>query len=358
MTTPGLDKSLLASGDYLAVVRDFALAKGIDAHTLIQGSDIRLADLINPPRWVNNLLVNRVGSNLYRELENPLADAVEFGLSMTPATHGSLGVAVQCAPTLREAYKIMADYFNTRVNSIDIIPYQDSEYLTLRMVAKYKTLRLDQDVEFFFDFATFISIASNTLRFLDLSRLAGQIKLCVNHPEPENFPHRLLSERMRIAFNEDHLQLCIPITWMDQPLNPANPDLAKMALEKCQSELIQLSPTDLVDQVKQALGVLDSPLPSLETIAAEFHMSPATFKRRLSSHGTSYQNLKNEERMERARQLLMTGNHSVDDIAERLGFSDASNFTKAFKSWTGLTPRAYQQHHQEEQHQTQQQQQQ
>ncbi len=345
MTAPGLEKSLLASGDYLAVVRDFALSKGIDAQTLIAGSNIQLADLLNPPVWVNNLLINKVGVNLYRALDNPLADAVEFGLSMTPATHGSLGMAVQCAPNLRQAYQIMSDYFNTRVNSIDIIPCQDSEYLSLRMEAKYKTLRIDEDVEFFFDFATFISIASNTLKFLNLSKLSGNIRLCVNHPEPGNFPHALLSERMEIVFEAPHLQLQIPLSWMDHPLNPSNPELARMALEKCRSELKQLSPTDLVMQVRQALAVLDSPLPGLDAIAAEFHMSPATFKRRLSSHGTSYQELKNAERMDRARHLLLKGQQSVESIAEKLGFSDASNFTKAFKSWTGMTPRNFQNGH-------------
>ncbi|TNC79978.1 MAG: hypothetical protein C9356_16330 [Oleiphilus sp.] len=32
---------------------------------------------------------------------------------------------------------------------------------------------------------------------------------------------------------------------------------------------------------------------------------------------------------------------SVELVAEQLGFSDASNFTKAFKTWTGKTPRQY-----------------
>ena len=42
-------ETLLASGDYLAIVRDFALSKGIGPSVLLKDTNIALEDLINPP---------------------------------------------------------------------------------------------------------------------------------------------------------------------------------------------------------------------------------------------------------------------------------------------------------------------
>ena len=71
-------------------------------------------------------------------------------------------------------------------------------------------------------------------------------------------------------------------------------------------------------------------------------MSTATLQRRLKTEQGSYQQLKDEFRKKRARELLNQA-VSIELIAEQLGYSDASNFAKAFKSWTGFPPSVYRQ---------------
>jgi AraC-like DNA-binding protein len=51
--------------------------------------------------------------------------------------------------------------------------------------------------------------------------------------------------------------------------------------------------------------------------------------------------LLDELRATLARKLLPLPDHTIDDIAERLGFSDTSSFFHAFKRWTGVTPVQY-----------------
>jgi AraC-like DNA-binding protein len=84
------------------------------------------------------------------------------------------------------------------------------------------------------------------------------------------------------------------------------------------------------------------PLPegfrSLEDIAQQIGVSPRTLKRRLADGGTSYSELLDEQRQERALLLLRDESLSREQIAERLGYSDAANFTRAFRRWTGKTP--------------------
>ena len=84
---------------------------------------------------------------------------------------------------------------------------------------------------------------------------------------------------------------------------------------------------------------------TLDEAAKEFHISSRTLNRRLKNIGTSFQKIANEVRRNKAIKHLQEGVLSVKDIAYGLGYQDTSNFSKAFKSWTGLTPSNYRKEH-------------
>lgn len=333
-------ENYLSSGDYLAVVRDFALSKGIPLHTLLEGSDVSMEDMINPPPFMSTLLTNRIGANLHAQLDNPLSDAAEFGLRMTTSTHGSLGLAVQCAPNLREAWNILGEFFNTRVNSLNILITEDQNDISVSLESKVAHREDEIEVREFFDLATLISIATNTYNALDHHGLSGAMTIHVNKPEPDDFPFQKI-EGVNVIFDQDEIAIKMPQSWLDTPLSIANPDMAKVAVEQCESELKLLSPMDLVAKVKAHLLNSQEKFPTLEDIAQEFHMSAATFKRKLKEQATNYQALKNEGRLELAIKLMKSPKNTIETIADQLGFSDASNFTKAFKNWTGRTPKEF-----------------
>ena len=82
---------------------------------------------------------------------------------------------------------------------------------------------------------------------------------------------------------------------------------------------------------------------TLNDVAEQLFMSPQTIQRRLSDLGTSFNTIKENWRRERAIKLLQNSQLSIEAISERLGFSEARSFTRAFKTWTGLSPRKYRQ---------------
>ncbi len=82
-------------------------------------------------------------------------------------------------------------------------------------------------------------------------------------------------------------------------------------------------------------------VPSMDEIAETLHMSSRTLNRRLKEMGTNYKELISDVRKNKAMVLLTNPNYSVDEVAYSLGYSNASNFTKAFKLWTGNTPSVY-----------------
>ena len=70
-------------------------------------------------------------------------------------------------------------------------------------------------------------------------------------------------------------------------------------------------------------------------------MSLRNLQRRLQEEGTTYREALNEARRETACSHLDEGHFSVTEIAFLLGFADTSSFSRAFRRWTGLSPRAY-----------------
>jgi AraC-like DNA-binding protein len=79
-------------------------------------------------------------------------------------------------------------------------------------------------------------------------------------------------------------------------------------------------------------------VPTLEQVAEQFHLTPRTMQRRLADHGTRFQPLVDEVRLQLADQYLQDDRLPLTDIAELLGYSDQSAFTRAYRRWTGVTP--------------------
>ena len=86
---------------------------------------------------------------------------------------------------------------------------------------------------------------------------------------------------------------------------------------------------------------VDGQFPEFELVADKLHLTTATLRRRLRSEGSSYQQLKDDIRRDTAIHLLSRGTVSMEQVAENVGFSEPTSFFRAFKRWTGVTPRAY-----------------
>ena len=76
-------------------------------------------------------------------------------------------------------------------------------------------------------------------------------------------------------------------------------------------------------------------------IAQQLNVTDRTLRRRLTREGTSFQALKDEFRRDKAIDMLSKTKLTVAEIANELGFTEPNAFTRAFKQWTGSTPKSY-----------------
>lgn len=80
---------------------------------------------------------------------------------------------------------------------------------------------------------------------------------------------------------------------------------------------------------------------TFEEIAQALGFATATLRRRLRSEGVTYQDIKDSVRRDSAIYYLSRTTMSLDEVAEMAGFSEPTSFYRAFKRWTGTSPRAY-----------------
>jgi AraC-like DNA-binding protein len=94
----------------------------------------------------------------------------------------------------------------------------------------------------------------------------------------------------------------------------------------------------LVRQVRQALIAHPERTHSAGGLASLLHISARTLHRQLKEEGASLQQLKDEVRCERAKDLLFRGGKPIKQVAAAVGFRNEKSFIRAFKGWTGATP--------------------
>ena len=145
----------------------------------------------------------------------------------------------------------------------------------------------------------------------------------------------------RIRFGQPAHQIVFDAAALDLPLVQADPVAVRLAREQCERELDELGRGgQMVARVRRMLPLTDG-FRSLEEVSAALAISPRTLKRKLANRGTTFSELLDRERCERALLMLGAAHYSIDDIAQRLGYSTPPNFVRAFRRWMGTTPAAY-----------------
>jgi AraC-like DNA-binding protein len=95
--------------------------------------------------------------------------------------------------------------------------------------------------------------------------------------------------------------------------------------------------------VEEIAKLLSGGVPQLAEVAGIMGLGERTFQRRLSERGKTFQTLVDEARHQLAKQLVLSSSYTLIEIAFLTGFSEQSAFSRAFKRWSGLSPRAYRQ---------------
>src|SRR5436305_797356 len=142
-----------------------------------------------------------------------------------------------------------------------------------------------------------------------------------------------------LEFDADHAAIAFDARYLQLPLRRDEKALRQMLKRALPLTVLQYRRDRLlVEQVRQALLEDPSKAHSAQGLAGLLHMSTRTLHRQLKEEGASLQQLKDEVRCERAKDLLYRTSKPVKQVAAATGFRNEKSFIRAFKQWTGLSP--------------------
>ena len=260
----------------------------------------------------------------------------DFGATLTLSSHGFLGYAAMSSETLRDAVELAVKFFRTRTTVVD---------RQLKVEGATAILHLDElvalhDIQPFVVESLFSSFHFMGLKLLGEVPMDGELRFAF--PEPDYYQRMKQLIPVPVLFDCAYNQMRFPASRLDQRLRFADPRLAKMAEAQCEQEMANIkSPPKLLNQVRRIILAQSGRFPSVDEAASDLHMSSRTLKRKLQQLGTSYQTILDDLRKGLAVEYLTQTEITVDDIAVQLGYSDASNFARAFRRWTGRSPSDY-----------------
>jgi AraC-like DNA-binding protein len=164
--------------------------------------------------------------------------------------------------------------------------------------------------------------------------------ICPASVHPEAYREAL---RAPITFNAKVGTFYFDKEMLLEPLQHGAPDIAKVTDKIADQYIETLDPHKVASQVRQLLvALLPSGKTDQELVSSRLNRSASTLQRQLHAEGLSYRDVLETTRRSLAEEYLRDQKHSQAQIAYLLGFSDQSNFSRAFKRWTSMSPKQFQ----------------
>jgi AraC-like DNA-binding protein len=307
---------------------------GVPPARLFAGTGITEAALSAPGARLPLSVMGRLTERA-RTLSGEPGLGMHLGLKMRISAHGELGVAAMTASTIREALDVAVQFTPLRTTAIALRVREEGDTAAL-VVEERVSLEPVRDV-FMFTLLIGIWQIGNALTGRELQGDAD-----LTFPEPPYFQRFADFTPGRVRFGRPANQLVFPKETLELPLLMADPASQRVAREQCVKALEALGHTGhLLTRVRALIPRREGGTHELAEVAAKVGMSERTLKRRLAEHETSFSQLVDEHRRDTAMLLLSSDDLPIEAIADRVGYSDAANFTRAFRRWTGVSPRAF-----------------
>ncbi len=307
-------------------------SQGIDASALFEGVPVS-ADEIGTTHHILSyeMTIALIGRAL--TLARRPGFGLDVGLRERPADWGVVGYAVSCCPTLGDALRLGARYYRA-APSLAMLDLEDDGVTACWIITPPRDLGpvlpfvIEEEICAYLGAAQILT--GGPLRIREAHFAYPEPLYRARYDELFDFP---------LVFSARANQIVFDSAILETPMLQANPVSAAIATRLCDDFLAaHPAQSDLAMRIRRHLIEHNLQIDGLDAVAGAFGMSPRTLRHRLSRGGESFQSILDSVRAQIATELLTTSPLKVEDVAERLGFSDARSFRRAFKQWMGRTP--------------------
>lgn len=324
----------------IAAVVETLKSEGIAPSQALAGSGLDEHALYHSATRISYRQVAIVFRNALQLSTNPLL-ALNAGARMHVTSYGMYGYGLLSSPSHENGLKFSIKYNHVMGPVAGPVDYEHDAGMVTYI---YEVFLSSDPYDALYRFAMEFAIAAHfTLaRYLYDSSFVFS---CVNVAYPEPAHANVYQERFGCpgTFGQQSNRICMDESWLAMPVRLPDPVTHGMIKEVCHDALVDAPMASGVASRVQRILVEQMPwrFPNIESMAQELSMHPRTLRRRLETQGTSYREILTTVRRGLAIEYLRKTHMTTEEIASRLGYSDASNFRHAFIRWTGKSPQKY-----------------
>lgn len=302
----------------------------VDPAALLDGSGISPADLGRADSRITTRQEMLVCANAVAQRREV---GLELGRRMHVSCYGMLGYALLSSATLGDALRLAMQYpallgtlFQLRlIEDGDRIWFSASNYREEPHLAAF-------NAEFCL---TSLKVICDDLLGQPLPLLAARFV----HAAPDYQALYAQTFDCPLHFDASDNAFAFDRRWLERPLPLADQITHRAMSERCRRQNLEFTGRQAwLGRIRQLLLEQLNAAPGLEGLARQMNCSSRTLRRHLQELGSSYQQLLDELRFERAKQLLAEDQLPIYQIAEALGFSETASFRHAFLRWSGVAP--------------------
>ncbi|WP_166365745.1 AraC family transcriptional regulator [Pseudomonas akapageensis] len=310
-------------------------ASGVDSKRIFQAFGIPLSSSTDPMTRLPTTTMTRLYRACVDVTNNPY-----FGLTVAKYIHlthlHALGYSLAASGTLMDFCRRLERYFRlvSQVAKVRVLEEDDKVFLHFEYLVEISGETEDA-------FFGFLLLTMRLLYKPEFNPLRLELHRPAPHEGPE--PYEALY-RAPVIFSRTNGLVVFARRDMTQTLTGDCPELAQVNDNIIIGYLAKLDKSDVITGVTQKIiEFLPDGDCTRDRVASALCMSPTKLQLKLSQRGTHFQQLLDDTRKELACSYLRQASRPVTEITFLLGFSDTSNFTRAFKRWTGLSPTDYRQ---------------
>lgn len=246
-----------------------------------------------------------------------------------PASHGPLGVAALSAPDIARMIEVVARFGYVRA------PFYES---TLQRGPTWVELAYDLtvpiDVRLWRPMVEISFVGVRALLGSVLARPPLEARFCFACAEPAHAPQVRAILGESVVYGAARNAVRFPTAWLTLESPFADAALFDAAVGELQIAARRLTaPVGLRGRVERLLSTLPAGRLTADETARRMGVSRRTLVRRLAEAGVGYRQLADAELRGRAERLLHGGALSHARIAEELGYTDPTSFSRACRRW-------------------------
>lgn len=316
---------------------DFAVSKGAPAEALLARTGIAAADLEDQDAripFTSYVMLMRTA----KALTGDPALALHFGEAVNIADVSIVGLIGDACPTMIDAFHQLNRYVRLVVETGEPGPPRDRFELQRRdggtwIVDTRPMPNLFPELTE----SAFAQLVSRARRVNDRPIEA----LHVTHPDPGYAPEYERIFRAPVTFEAGWNAMKVDKNWATQPVALLPRYVFGILSERADALLKSLEASSTTRGRVEALlmPILHTGEANMDAIATQMGVSRQTLFRKLKAEGTSFERLLDELRHQLALHYLAGRKVSVNETAYLVGFSDPAAFSRAFKRWTGHSPK-------------------